>query len=253
MMVGAIETAAKLVPQTEHYSSLQITFTNGAWRTWDVVSDDGSEPVQPWRSFLRWFHGRPQFGWYAMHSQQGYYCFKRADIRSYEITRGQRNRTPRPRAAVAENAVIEAGQEAVKALAKLRKRIVAYRCRVDGEDDPRTHHARTSPIDEVVGDVLLDIHNMDVLASSASNDATRAIERADAAEEALAEAKRPFTAQMEMQNKRIVGLNGQIEQLERRLKMAKEALRHIALEDATREWAGQYAREALRAIEKDDG
>lgn len=120
----------------------------------------------------------------------------------------------------------DAGQEAIKALADVRRRIVVYREKEDGPDDVRTHHAKTASIGEVVGELMIDIHNMDVLAETAGADTERAITRAKKAEEDLAEAKRPFTAQMEMQNKRIIGLNGQLEvALERALTAEERAER----------------------------
>lgn len=104
-------------------------------------------------------------------------------------------------------------QQAVRALAEVRRLIVAYRKQGDGYDDWRVTHARTDYIVNVVAGLIADAKAIDALHHAADRKVTPLREEIAQLKEALAESKRPFTAQMEMQNNRIIGLNQQIEGL----------------------------------------
>lgn len=103
-------------------------------------------------------------------------------------------------------------QSAIRALAEVRRLIVAYR-RTDDYEDWRANHARTDYIVNVVAGLIADAKAIDALYTIADRQVTPLRARIAELEEALAESRRPFTAQMEMQNKRIIGLNAEIERL----------------------------------------
>lgn len=103
-------------------------------------------------------------------------------------------------------------QSAVRALNAVRASVVAFQVSIDDEDW-RVEHAKIASITDVVQGLIVDAHNYHELAVSAGADAERAIQACKVAEEALAESKRPFTAQMEMQNRRIIALQATIDVL----------------------------------------
>jgi hypothetical protein len=104
-------------------------------------------------------------------------------------------------------------QAAVRALAEVRRLIVAYR--KDEFEDWRVDHAQTDYIVNVVAGLIADAEAIDALHLESDRQVTPLREKIIALEEQLAESKRPFTAQMEMQNNRIIGLNAEIERLKR--------------------------------------
>lgn len=108
----------------------------------------------------------------------------------------------------------EVGQDAVRALHAIRIKIVEYQRAT--HDAVAVHHARTAPIMDAFKSLLIDACNYHALTISASQDAERAIQACKVAEEALAESKRPFTAQMEMQNRRIIALQAEVDELRKR-------------------------------------
>lgn len=105
----------------------------------------------------------------------------------------------------------ETQQDAIKLLAQIRALIVSYRCK--GVKDWRRTHARTADIIDVVNGVLADALAIDALHAAADKDATRLAEKNEELREKLAESKRPFSAQMEMQNRRIIALTAELDLL----------------------------------------
>lgn len=114
---------------------------------------------------------------------------------------------------MAETAPVDE-QGATRALAEVRRRIVEYRKSEGGEwDDWRIQHAQTDSIENVVGGLIADAAAY-LKAYEQSYQATSPLsEEIAKLKDELAESKRPFSAQMEMQNRRIIDLNGQVERL----------------------------------------
>ena len=100
-------------------------------------------------------------------------------------------------------------QAAVRALAEVRRLIVAYHKR--GHCDWRPHHARTDSIVNVVAGLVADAEATNALYDSIDKNLRPLEEENKRLREALAESKRPFTAQMEMQNRRIIELTAQLD------------------------------------------
>lgn len=105
-------------------------------------------------------------------------------------------------------------QDAVRALAAVRRLIVAYRKHADCKDW-RTHHAQTDCIVNVVAGLIADAQAIDALHLASDRAVTPLREQIATLKAQLAESRRPFTAQMAMQNNRIIGLNAEIERLAR--------------------------------------
>lgn len=87
-MLGSVTAISKLFPVMEHFSLLRVTLDNGAWRQWECVSTE--RLLNPWRDFLRWYHGRPQSSAYVMRLRDGADMIRREDIRAYSIRHGER-------------------------------------------------------------------------------------------------------------------------------------------------------------------
>ena len=91
-MVGSVAAMSKLFPTVEHYSTLKVVFYNGSWNSWDCTADG---PLRdPWRDFLRWYHGRPQSAYYVMRHHEGSNMFRRCDLLAYDIRHGEREKRP---------------------------------------------------------------------------------------------------------------------------------------------------------------
>jgi inactivated superfamily I helicase len=90
----------------------------------------------------------------------------------------------------------------------LRDKVRAYYERQG--DETGMHFAATLTLPELLDYVLKNLSDSDAMCASAGADAERAIRLARQAEDALAEAKRPFTEQMERQNRTIIELNARL-------------------------------------------
>lgn len=101
-------------------------------------------------------------------------------------------------------------QSAIKALAEVRRLIVTYRRRVD---DWRIEHAQAAPIVDVVAGLIADAETIDALYWKHDGRERKLQERIVKLEYDLAESKRPFTAQMDMQNRRIIALTAELDRL----------------------------------------
>lgn len=101
-------------------------------------------------------------------------------------------------------------RSAVAALARVRAQIVEH-YQVKNESDWRLDFARTQRIENVVAGMLADVQASDEFSFSCQNDDGKLRDRIADLEEKLAEAKRPFTAQMEMQNRRIIAQTAQLD------------------------------------------
>ena len=122
--------------------------------------------------------------------------------------------------AVPESAQTEQG--AIRALAEVRRLIVAYRKSDVPEDlDWRVHHARTDYIVNVVAGLIADAKAIDAFNDSTTRETEPLRDRIKALEEKLAESKRPFTAQMRMQNNRIIGLTAEVDRLTTELRRVR--------------------------------
>lgn len=108
-------------------------------------------------------------------------------------------------------------QGAVRALAEVRRMIVAYRSLED--DDWRYQHAQSDYIVNVVGGLIADAMAIDALALADHQEVQPLRDRIASLKEELAESKRPFTAQMEMQNRRIIALTAEVDRLTAALNM----------------------------------
>jgi hypothetical protein len=102
-------------------------------------------------------------------------------------------------------------QTAVRALAEVRRLIVAYRKKE--YEDWRVDHARTDNIVNVVAGLIADASAIDALQARALRETEPLRDKIAELKDQLAESKRPFSAQMEMQNKRIIGLTAEIDRL----------------------------------------
>ena len=107
-------------------------------------------------------------------------------------------------------------QSLIRCINQLRRMIVDYRKRAD--DDWRVHHAREDHIINVVAGLIADAEAMDALYDAADKVAEPLRKKIESLEEQLAESKRPFTAQMEMQNRRIIALTAELDQIKETLK-----------------------------------
>jgi hypothetical protein len=111
---------------------------------------------------------------------------------------------------VANDPVVTA-QDAIKALAEIRAMICRYR-REDVRDW-RYKHAQEAHIVNVVAGLIADATAIDKLHDAANNDATRLSDENIRLRDELAEHKRPMTAQMLMQNRRIIALTEELDKL----------------------------------------
>ena len=102
-------------------------------------------------------------------------------------------------------------QAATRALAEVRRLIVAFHKKEDG--DWRVEHARSDYIVNVVAGLIADAEAIYALHTASDREVTPLRERIAKLEEALAESKRPFSAQMEMQNRRIIALTAEVDRL----------------------------------------
>ena len=106
----------------------------------------------------------------------------------------------------------ETHQDAVRILNEIRQMIVVYR---RGQvRDWRLEHAQTDYIVNVIAGLIADATVIDALHDRSHKDAARLEERVQKLEADLEGAKRPFAAQMEMQNRRITDLTFQLERLQ---------------------------------------
>lgn len=104
-------------------------------------------------------------------------------------------------------------QAAIRALARVRELIVSYH-REDGDpEDWRVLHAQTSYIVNVVEGLIVDAKAIDALHRTGEKQLEPLRKKIQELEEALDEAKRPFTAQMQMQNNTIIQQNAEIVRL----------------------------------------
>ena len=103
-------------------------------------------------------------------------------------------------------------QAATRALADVRRLVVDHH-RKNNDMDWRLHHAQTDYIVNVVAGLIADAEAIYALSLREHREIEPLRRKIKELESALAESKRPFSAQMEMQNKRIVGLNAEIERL----------------------------------------
>jgi hypothetical protein len=80
-------------------------------------------------------------------------------------------------------------------------------------DDHQSHRAETAPLSEVVAKVLDDLKTFEkmYLAEVGGKDSLHV--QIARLKDDLADARRPMTAQMEMQNRTIVALNAEIDRL----------------------------------------
>lgn len=104
-------------------------------------------------------------------------------------------------------------QRAVHALAVVRQLIVAFHKR-DSGGDWRVAHARSDYIVNVVAGLIADAVAIYALYHVTDQQRGPLLERIKQLEDDLLESKRPFTAQMEMQNRRIIALNLEVERLQ---------------------------------------
>lgn len=113
-------------------------------------------------------------------------------------------------------------RSAIKALAEVRRLIVEYR----KDDEWRCHHARTDHIINVVAGLIADAIAIDAHSLAEHRLIEPMREKMASLKEQLAESKRPFTAQMEMQNNRIIGLTAEVDRL------------RAMLDSRPRQWSG---------------
>jgi hypothetical protein len=106
-------------------------------------------------------------------------------------------------------------QDAIRALTAVRKMIVAYWDRDKLVDDWRPAFAQSAGIVDVVAGLIADAIAIDELRERADSRARKLGEENERLKEALAESKRPFSAQMEMQNRRIIALTEELDLLKR--------------------------------------
>jgi hypothetical protein len=70
-------------PEVKPYTQLRLHYPNGRTVDWSVQPWDGKE--DPWRNFLRWFHGRPQSQTFVMLHKNGQTGIIRSNIQMYDI------------------------------------------------------------------------------------------------------------------------------------------------------------------------
>lgn len=102
-------------------------------------------------------------------------------------------------------------QDAVRILHELRQMIVRYRRKHDR--DWRVRHAQTEYIVNVVAGLIADARAIDRLHAATFHENLRLTEQVKKLKADVDEGRRPFTAQMEMQNRRITALNEQIQRM----------------------------------------
>lgn len=113
--------------------------------------------------------------------------------------------------AMRPNEPIEGPQDAIKALAEIRRLIVAYRR--ESDKDWRVKHAREQHIVNVVAGLIADARAIDALHDAAQKGLAPLKDEIERLKSDLAEKKRPLEPQMEMQNRRITALNSQVADL----------------------------------------
>lgn len=102
------------------------------------------------------------------------------------------------------------GQAAVCALSEVRRLIIAH---LEEDEDWRLHHAETDYIVNVVAGLCADSKAIVACFMAGEKQLEPLREKIKRLEEDLAESKRPFTAQMQMQNNTITRLNEEIARL----------------------------------------
>lgn len=102
-------------------------------------------------------------------------------------------------------------QQAVRVLAAIRMTIVEYR--MTQADDWRVDHARTASMIDVIGGLIADSKATDAHWRAADKTVVPLRDEISRLKDELAESKRPFSAQMEMQNRRIIALTAEVDRL----------------------------------------
>lgn len=102
-------------------------------------------------------------------------------------------------------------QTAVRILADVRRLIVEYRKRRD--KDWRVSHAQSDSLVNVVAGLIADAEAIGDLFDQTESRSGKLEEANRKLRDELAESKRPFSAQMEMQNRRIIALTAELDQL----------------------------------------
>lgn len=109
---------------------------------------------------------------------------------------------------------------AIRGLAEVRRLIAAYWQQT--ECDWRPDFALTAPIADVVRGLIADAEVTDRCFEDAQKRNDPLHDEITSLKEALAESKRPFSAQMEMQNRRIIDLTAQLDRLKDELSRRTE-------------------------------
>ena len=105
-------------------------------------------------------------------------------------------------------------QSATQVLAQARSMIVACHERQGfGQEDWRAEHARTAHFLDVLGGLIADNEAIYEMYAKADKIVGPLREEIETLREALAESKRPLSAQMEMQNRRIIALTAELDRL----------------------------------------
>lgn len=115
---------------------------------------------------------------------------------------------------------VENEQTATRALAVVRQLIVAYY--EEGPCDWRPRHAKTDYIVNVVAGLIADSRAVNALYERGEKQLRPLEDQIEQLREELAESKRPFTAQMVMQNRRIIALNSEVDALKLKLLLSRE-------------------------------
>lgn len=105
----------------------------------------------------------------------------------------------------------ETHQDATRILNEIRQLIVAYRR--SQVRDWRYKHAQTDYLVNVVAGLIADATVIDKLHHASDKAATKLEDEVQRLKSDLAESERPFSAQMEMQNRRIIALTSELDQL----------------------------------------
>lgn len=100
-------------------------------------------------------------------------------------------------------------QTAVKKLAAIRKAIIAYYQK--DYEDWRLEHAESADIVDVVNGLIADSNAAWSMFYTADSGREVLIKKIEKLKDDLAESRRPFTAQMEMQNRRIIALQREVD------------------------------------------
>jgi len=64
---------------------LTIFFRDGSWKAWSEENWKGSNRVQPWIHFYKWFFGKSG-EYYVMKYDTGEHMFLRKDIKSFTVS-----------------------------------------------------------------------------------------------------------------------------------------------------------------------